>query len=483
MKSTHLLAMAAAAADLAAAAKTARTFAVMRFNGEEIHNGRIDPIVNPNGVSPHVHTVQGSSGFGPSANGESLRAANCTNSKLKGDMSNYWFPRMYFRDPDNGTLEAVPMFYTNAYYFFEATDDDLKAFPLGLSMLSGNVSLRTPPSSGTGAQVLDPKDGEIQPVGFTCPRSSYTPSSWPADSDGSWMGIQDPNNQGQGVGFPNQNCDGYASPMRADIHFPSCYNPEAGVSNHLENMAWPTAGNGATAEARASGRANCPDGWVHVPHLFIEVYWNTPLFANRWTQGGKTQPFVLSNGDVTGYSLHADFMSGWDETLLQNIIDNCNAGHQGMEYCPGVESEVNTESCFVSPFIEEDVDGPFQALPGGDELTGWNYGSGNSNSGSELSTPSSAASSSAAASTYGAYAAESVAPVAAVSVAPPSTPAAVTPAAVQDPTDPDCTTSQNIRTVWETVTEFTYAKPTSQPEAPTYGRRHLISHRRRRHMM
>ena len=52
-------------------------------------------------------------------------------------------------------------------------------------------------------------------------------------------------------------------------------------------MAWPTNGK-------------CPSGFAHVPHLFYEVYWNTPLFASRWTQGQGTQPFVLSNGDPTG---------------------------------------------------------------------------------------------------------------------------------------------------------------------------------------
>jgi hypothetical protein len=54
---------------------------------------------------------------------------------------------------------------------------------------------------------------------------------------------------------------------------------------------------------------NCPEGWEHKPHLFYEVYWNTPLFANEWTPGQGNQPFVLANGDPTGYSLHADFVS------------------------------------------------------------------------------------------------------------------------------------------------------------------------------
>jgi hypothetical protein len=33
------------------------------------------------------------------------------------------------------------------------------------------------------------------------------------------------------------------------------------------------------------------------------------LFASRWTPGQGKQPFVLANGDPTGYSLHADFVS------------------------------------------------------------------------------------------------------------------------------------------------------------------------------
>lgn len=117
------------------------------------------------------------------------------------------------------------------------------------------------------------------------------------NSDGlNGAGIQDPGNAGAGVGFPDQNCDGYASPLRADIHFPSCYDPSQGLQAYKTNMKFPTKGK-------------CPPGWEHKPHLFYEVYWNTPLFADMWTPGQGKQPFVLSNGDPTGYSLHADFVS------------------------------------------------------------------------------------------------------------------------------------------------------------------------------
>lgn len=179
---------------------------------------------------------------------------------------------------------------------FEATTDKIKAFPPGLRILVGDPDKRTPPKTG-GKSIKDHADGTPQPIQFTCPRSNDNAPLYPTDSDGlHGAGIQDPNNKGAGVGFPDQDCDGYASPLRADIHFPSCYNPKAGLRNYKENMDFPTKGN-------------CPEGWIHYPHMFYEVYWDTPAFKDRWTPGKGSQPFVLSNGDQTGYSLHGDFVS------------------------------------------------------------------------------------------------------------------------------------------------------------------------------
>jgi hypothetical protein len=163
-------------------------------------------------------------------------------------------------------------------------------------MVVGDPTLRTPPASGS-ASILDHKAGTIQPIQWTCPRSNYDTPSYPADSDGlHGVGIQDPVNKGAGVGFPDVNCDAVASPLRADIHFPSCYNPAVAVDNYKENMDWPTGGN-------------CPEGWIHTPHIFYEVYWDTLKFKDLWTPGQGKQPFVLSNGDPTGYGLHGDFVS------------------------------------------------------------------------------------------------------------------------------------------------------------------------------
>src|SRR3954463_5783233 len=120
-----------------------------------------------------------------------------------------------------------------------------------MRMVVGNPGLRTPPSS-KGDLNLDLGNGQpAQPVQWTCPRSNTNEPLYPADSDGlHGVGIGDSNNKGAGTGFPDQNCDGYASPLRADIHFPSCYNPAAGLQDYKNNAVFPTNGK-------------CPSGWIH----------------------------------------------------------------------------------------------------------------------------------------------------------------------------------------------------------------------------
>ncbi|KAM7205083.1 protein of unknown function (DUF1996) domain containing protein [Rhypophila sp. PSN 637] len=427
----------------AAAAKDKRTFAVLRHYGKgPLTTCRADPIVSPGTASSHLHTVMGASGFGLNSTGQDLANSKCTTAKPKADKSAYWFPTLFFKDPKDGHLEQVNFFYMNVYYFFEATNDDIKTFPLGLQMFSGNAGLRTPPSGG-GRQNLDPSKGPVQPAQITCPRGNFNPPSWPANSDGTMAGMGDPNNQGSGVGFPFQDCDGYASPMRMDLHFPSCYNPAAGLTDYKNNMAFPSsAGN---------GKVDCPKGWIHVPHLFYEVYWDTHKLLPRYQHLlGKESPFVWANGDTTGYSIHGDFISGWDEKALQQIIDsNCDAGHAGLHSCPGLMGGVNddSEDCTIECPIQETVGGNLAKLPGNNPLTGWKYGAGSGGGGGSNPPPATST--------------EAPAP-------PP--PAVETPKPNPDPT-PNPVEGKKTTTVWETETVWATTtvfggkgpKPTPKP--------------------
>ncbi|KAH0525182.1 hypothetical protein TsFJ059_007583 [Trichoderma semiorbis] len=415
MKFTTTTAAVAAMAGIAAA-KDSRTFAVLRFTNKGLVTTRVDPIVNPGVPAGHVHNVLGGSNFGFSSTGADLVKSNCSTALVKGDYSNYWYPPLYFHDPKTGNFEYVDVYYTNVYYFFEATNDEIKAFPTGLQMLAGDSMSRTVPAAGGGDQ-LDPSKGPINNVQFTCPRSSYNPPSYPVGSDGSKAGMVDPNNQGAGVGFPDVTCDGMYSPLRMDLHFPSCYNPAAGLTNYKNNMQFPTdAGN---------GKQDCPPGWIHTPHIFFEVYFDTQPYKGRWTENQGTQPFVLSNGDVTGYGAHADFMAGWDEDLLQHIIDTCDAGDSGMDQCPGLFYGLNSGDCTIAPLVNEQVTGTLTKLPGNNPLSGFSYGA----------APAMPAGGSAPASSSKAAAPASSSKAAAASSKPASSPSitAGTPAATSVP--------------------------------------------------
>ena len=246
---------------------------------------------------------------------------------------------------------------------FEATNDDIVAFPKGLQMLAGDATRLTPVDTEHN---LDPSKGPVTAASWTCPRKSFDPPSWPVGSDGTTAGIG--YSDGEGFGFPLRNCDGLYSPLRADIHFPSCSDPTKALDDFKHSMSYPIAADG--------GKQDCPAGHLHVPHLFYEVYWDTQSFADRWTPDGKTQPFVLSNGDVTGYSLHADFFAGWNEDTLQTIIDTCDAGSSGMQNCPQLPEGLNSDNeCTIpNPIDGEVVDGVLKALPGNNPLKGYQYG-------------------------------------------------------------------------------------------------------------
>ncbi|KAL7626013.1 hypothetical protein AAE478_002782 [Parahypoxylon ruwenzoriense] len=461
-------------APVATALKTDMTFAVLHFTGNQfLTEGPMDPVVNPGEQATHYHSIMGGSNFGISTRGDDLLSSECTTATIKNDKSNYWVPTLFFQDPKDGTFEKVPLFYMNVYYFFEPTNSTIEPFPVGLKMLSGDSKARNPPKSG-GAKNLDPTQGPIQPVQWTCPRQSYDPPSYPVDSDGTMAGLQDPNDKGAGAGFPVQDCDGTYSPLRQDIHFPSCYNPAAGIDDYENNMAWPTL---------IDGLQTCPAGFVHLPHIFYEVYWDTPSFKDRWTRDGKTQPFVLSNGDATGYSSHGDFISGWDTDTLETIINTCNVGTIGMENCPSIPGGVNdNKSCSIKPAVGTmvKVSEALKSLPLNLPVTGWGKGGSSSGSGSdsssEAATATYAAAPSSSETTY------ATAPTGNAYIELSNSPA-VTAAAV--PTASPEASGDDVSTVWDVVTvtstttvvmEESTPTPLVRRRAPLHSHGHLRRH-------
>jgi hypothetical protein len=73
----------------------------------------------------------------------------------------------------------------------------------------------------------------------------------------------------------------------------------------------------------------CPDSHPYrVPVLDLEVRYD--LDAVRDQIGdyvvNDTKNWIMSTGDRTGASAHADFIAGWPEELMESIIESCRDG-------------------------------------------------------------------------------------------------------------------------------------------------------------
>ncbi|KAI4216989.1 MAG: hypothetical protein LQ351_000938 [Letrouitia transgressa] len=161
-------------------------------------------------------------------------------------------------------------------------------------------------------------------------------------------------------GFPTAPCPGG---IRMRLIFPSCSNGELDSADHRSHMAYPSE--------IESGE--CPEGFkLRTPTLLYESVWQTQEFDNMWSGNGN--PFVLSNGDPTGFGLHGDFLNGWDVDVLQNAVLNCKDGNRAadnlgnIKFCPVLAptlySDEQTHMCKLESTTGEKVEGALPALAG-----------------------------------------------------------------------------------------------------------------------
>lgn len=295
---------------------------------------RLDPIVTPGEVAPHLHDIVGGNAFAPHMDYNTTQESTCTSCMVSKDKSNYWVPSLFYNN--GGSFEPVAQHGSaSLYYLNEKTrlgsGEKMEALPVGLRMLAGD------PEKRSGSQAF-----EDQAINYKCLNYKGTPT----DSKG----------------FPNQNCpDG----LRAEVTFPSCWDGvNLDSADHKSHMAYPSI----TFEA-----GGCPS--THPRHLVVvkmEV-----IFETFNHQFNGQNPFVWSNGDSTGFGFHGDLVMGWDYDILSRAVEECQNTSGRIEDCPvfaglipQTKQWLDPKTCEVASMVEETTDGSLSALPGCNPVTG-----------------------------------------------------------------------------------------------------------------
>ncbi|TBU27990.1 hypothetical protein BD311DRAFT_664324 [Dichomitus squalens] len=307
-------------------------------NVRPIVTTRLDPVINPNAIGSHVHSVVGASRFKDVYDPADLVQSNCTTIPVQPDKSNYWAPQLYHQDQNTGLFTPIPTSF-NIYYLLRPgpKNESIKAFPPGLRMIAGNTNRRS----------YNASDFAQQAISFVC-------------LDDSDDHVNDPD-WAERPNFFDHNCP---NGMRAQVFFPSCWD---GVNldspDHTSHMAYPIQNYNS---------GDCPESHpVHLVSLFYEMDVSVGQL-DFWGNG----TWVLANGDTTGYGHHGDFTNGWDIDLLQNAIDNCPNATGNVGDCPPLAAlldQASADACVLeTEIVDEDTgfDAPLSSLPGCNPL--WN---------------------------------------------------------------------------------------------------------------
>ncbi|KAL5118955.1 hypothetical protein ACEQ8H_003084 [Pleosporales sp. CAS-2024a] len=310
---TNLVALTVGLASTASAFTcTGNYFSFYNRGGNAMTYGRLDPILQPGTQSPHMHSFDGANVVSATTDYANTQGATCTTARLKQDKSIYWRPTLYWNG--NGTgFHRVPEQATKIYYKYGdgASWANVTEFPGDFNMLVGYPDKRADGDNPAGVRWgCHTPDGRSDPIFAN--------------------------------GFPTgfQSCDyGFAS----EVTFPSCWNGnKLNPASPYDHMAYPLN--------TGVGLENCPTTHraARFPTIFIEFWYDVSSFNKQYASTNK--PWVLSNGDPTGYSFHADFLNGWEKGVLgkatgetNNCNCGCGCGQEQMEQCFGKEN-VNNDS-------------------------------------------------------------------------------------------------------------------------------------------
>ena len=223
------------------------------------HTAQVDPIVAPGmgKLSAHEHDFFGSRSTRSDSTLLSMQSGG-TSCPLSADTAGYWVPSLY-----KAGRKVQPR---TLFAYYRAPDGAMvTAFPSDLRMIAG-MDTRTPPAPSRPQRSL----------------------SWACSESGP---------------FSSQPMDCGSRKLKANVHFPDCWNGYIDAFDHRAHMAY------------ASGR-KCPTSHpILVPRLSIHVTFDI--------NDGRGATLSSDMGAPGGTQLHADYWNTWNQGLLEFLVASC----------------------------------------------------------------------------------------------------------------------------------------------------------------
>jgi len=230
---------------------------------------RTDPIISQTCLSDHVHTFYGPQLVHPETDYDDLIATTTSQNtgNVEENKSLYWHPTVYKYDRSTGTYTRDVIAQTSSYYIWD-NELDTRAFPNGFRMIAGTKGNTGGDFPNAFAECVNPSPC----VGGDC----YTENDF----------------------LPATACE----ELEVSMSFPTCWDGRLDSDDHTSHVAY-------TLDGEFDGE--CPSSH---PQRFpqIQFFFRIAPYDGGW--------HTFSDGSSI---YHADYMSGWDESFLQNVLDNC----------------------------------------------------------------------------------------------------------------------------------------------------------------
>jgi hypothetical protein len=260
-----------------------------RISCEYSHMSNDDPIVFP-GVpnATHHHTFFGNTGANAYSTNETLR--NSGNSTCAGGILNrsgYWMPSLINTSNGAPAKPAVVVVYYKAIDAIGESGKYIKTPPAGLRMIAGKA----------------------RPLAI-----ADTTAEFMCQDTRTWAVLWTDNHI--------RSCSGANQMLRMIVSFPQCWDGKNLDSpDHQSHMSYSCGDECENAQGVVTKSANsCPASHpVAIPNITI----NADFFNLDTTAKYRLASDNYSTAYPGGYSLHADWMNGWDEPTLTRVVKNC----------------------------------------------------------------------------------------------------------------------------------------------------------------